>query len=81
MDKALTLKNKTPRHFYFCDTPMRMAIGGRYVDSPDSDYVLPVFRRKAEALAFAAKHQVGIMHVSAHGVVTRVCATKRRMHE
>jgi hypothetical protein len=73
MDKGLTLKNNTPRHFYFCDCPMRMAIGGKYVDSPDSDYVLPVFRRKAEAMTFARKHQVSIMHVSAQGVVTRVC--------
>jgi hypothetical protein len=74
MDKGLTLKNNTPQHFYFCDTPMRMAIDGLYVDSPDSEYVLPVFRRKAEAMAFAKKHHVGIMHVSAQGVVTRVRA-------
>jgi hypothetical protein len=72
MNKALTLKNNTPRHYYFCDTPMLMRVDG--ILATDCGYVLPVFRRKAEALAFAAKHKVGIMHVSAHGVVTRVCA-------
>jgi len=71
MDKGLTLKNTTPRHFYFCDCPMRISITGVRWATLDTEYVLPVFRRKAEALAFARKHQGGIMHVSAQGVVTR----------
>ena len=51
MSKGLTLKNNTPRHFYFCDTPMLMRVDG--ILAADSGYVLPVFRRKADAMSFA----------------------------